>query len=127
VTIIFYLLPAILIYFSYRSFRGGIDYLNYFKKELRKPRSSFAPFATIICPCKRHDDGLALNLARLFEQDYPSYEIIFVVDDENDPAVSVIKNAFTQRLKDIETRHRSESDRLQPKGRESSRGHFAYG
>jgi cellulose synthase/poly-beta-1,6-N-acetylglucosamine synthase-like glycosyltransferase len=80
----------LLIYFSYRSFRAGIDYLNYFKQEIAKTRSNFAPFATVICPCKGEEDGLKSNLESLFEMDYPAYEIVFVVHDENDPAVQVI-------------------------------------
>lgn len=98
-SIIFYILAFLLILFSYRSFRGGIDYLNYFKQALAKPRSEYTPFATIICPCKGLDAALADNLAKLFEQDYPAYEVIFVVDDENDPAVTVIKNVPRNDLK----------------------------
>lgn len=89
--IFFYLLAGLLIFFSYRSLRGGIDYLNYFKQELAKPRSNFTPYATIIAPCKRLDDGLCDNLRSLVEQDYPEYEVLFVVDDKEDPAVAVIE------------------------------------
>ena len=80
-----------LLFLSYRSFRGGLGYLRYVKAELGKDRSSFTPFASIIVPCKGLDEGLKENLAALHQQDYPSYEVIFVVDDENDPAVSVIE------------------------------------
>jgi len=90
-TFVFYILAAMLVFLSYRSLRGGIDYLDYFKKELAKPPSDYAPFATVIAPCKGMDDGLEENLAALLEQDYPNYEVIFVVDDKNDPAVSVIE------------------------------------
>jgi len=83
-TFVFYILAAMLVFLSYRSLRGGIDYLDYFKKELAKPPSDYAPFATVIAPCKGMDDGLEENLAALLEQDYPNYEVIFVVDDKND-------------------------------------------
>ncbi|PYS85801.1 MAG: hypothetical protein DMF62_17870 [Acidobacteria bacterium] len=96
---VFYTLATLLILLSYRSFRGGLDYLGYFRKELDKSHSEYTPFATIICPCKGLDAGLAENLARLFEQDYPACEVIFVVDDENDTAVSVIKDASRNDLK----------------------------
>lgn len=88
---VFYIFATLLIYLSYKSFRGGIDYLNYFKTELAKPRSEFTPFATIIAPCKGLDEGLAENLSALDEQDYPEYEVIFVVDDDADPAVPAIR------------------------------------
>ncbi len=87
----YYLAAALLIYLSYKSLRGGIDYLNYFKSELAKPRSQFTPFATIIAPCKGLDEGLTANLHALTIQDHPAYEVIFVVDDKRDAAVSVIE------------------------------------
>ncbi|MDQ3220228.1 MAG: glycosyltransferase, partial [Acidobacteriota bacterium] len=63
----------------------------YFKSELAKPCSEFTPFASIIAPCKGLDADLDENLSALFRQDYPKYEVIFVVDYENDKAVSVIR------------------------------------
>lgn len=89
--IIFYIFAAILIYFSLKSLRGGIDYLAFFRSELSKPLPGRAPFAAVIVPCKGIDDGLEENLNALFQQDHPDYEIVFVVDDENDPAVEVIR------------------------------------
>lgn len=87
----FYFFAAFLVYLSYKSFRGGFDYLNYFKKELAKPESDFAPFVSIIAPCRGVDAGMKENLVKLFEQDYPEYEIVFVVDDERDEAVKIIE------------------------------------
>jgi cellulose synthase/poly-beta-1,6-N-acetylglucosamine synthase-like glycosyltransferase len=88
----FYILAAMLIYFSFKSFRGGINYLNYFRQELAKPPSNFAPIATVIVPCKGLDQGLKENLTALLVQDYPNYEVVFVVDDERDEAVAVIRS-----------------------------------
>ena len=89
---VFYILAAVLIYFSFRSFRGGIDYLHYFKKELGRPISDYTPFASIIVPCKGLDQGLRQNLLALMEQDFPGYEVIFVVDNDADPAVPIIND-----------------------------------
>ena len=86
----YYILSALLIYLSYKSFRGGIAYYNYFKSELSTPVSSFTPFVTVIAPCKGLDDGLQENLRALLEQDYPEHEVIFVVDSADDPATEVI-------------------------------------
>ena len=89
---VFYFFAAILIFLGYKSFRGGIEYLNYFKRELAKPKSSYKLFASIFVPCRGIDDDLEENLSAIFRQDYPNYEIIFAVDDKNDKAVSIIKN-----------------------------------
>ncbi|MEP6849203.1 MAG: glycosyltransferase family 2 protein [Acidobacteriota bacterium] len=66
-------------------------YLAYFKSELGRKPSAFTPFASIVAPCKGIDEGLEENLAALHRQTYPAYEVIFVVDNEDDPAVSVIE------------------------------------
>ncbi len=93
---IFYILAAVLVWFSYKSFRGGIAYLKYFKRELAKSRSAYTPFTTVIAPYKGLDDGLEGNILALLEQDYPGYETIFVVDAEDDPAVSILNNLVTE-------------------------------
>ena len=80
---VFYFFAAILILLSFRSFRGGIDYLRFFKTELAKPTPGFTPFVTVIAPCRGLDKGLDENLRALCEQDYPEYEIVFVVDHKN--------------------------------------------
>lgn len=88
----FYFFALILVFLGYKSLRGGIDYLNYFKKELAKPQSNFTPFCSIIVPCRGLDEDLETNLAALFRQNYPQFEILFVVDDEKDESVKIIKN-----------------------------------
>ena len=91
-TIAFYILAALLVYLSYRSLRGGFDYLEYFRRELAKPKSEYFPFVTIITPCKGVDAGMAENFQAVLHQGNGEYEVIFVVDDVNDPAVSVIED-----------------------------------
>jgi cellulose synthase/poly-beta-1,6-N-acetylglucosamine synthase-like glycosyltransferase len=93
---VLYILAMILVWFSYRSFRGGVEYLRYFKQELARPLSEWVPFATVIAPCKGLDEGLKKNLQALLAQDYPAYEVVFVVDDEADPAVSVITEIISR-------------------------------
>lgn len=89
--LVFYFFAAVLVFLSYKSFRGGIDYLEFFKRELSKPASTYTPFCSIIVPCRGLDADLRENLAALFLQEFPRYEIVFAVDDENDRAAPVIK------------------------------------
>ncbi len=88
---VFYFFASILVFLGYKSLRGGIDYLNYFKKELAKPQSKFTPFCSIIAPCRGLDEDLQINLDALFQQNFPQFEILFVVDGEEDEAVKVIR------------------------------------
>lgn len=101
---IFYIFAAVLIFFSYKSFRGGIDYLNFFKKELAKPKSNFTPFVSIIAPCRGLDEELEENLTALFWQDFSNYEVIFVVDDEKDEAVKVIEKVSREGAKNAKSK-----------------------
>ena len=97
--IVFYFLAAVLIFLSYKSFRGGINYLEYFKQEISKPKSNYVPFASIIAPCRGIDEDLRENLSALFRQDYPNYEVIFVVDEKTDEAVKIIEELVEQTTK----------------------------
>ncbi len=90
----FYLFATLLVFLGYKSLCGGIDWLNYFKNELSKPKSNFTPFASIIVPCCGLDSDLFENLSAHFKQNYPNYEVIFVVDDENDEAAKLINSKF---------------------------------
>lgn len=102
---VFYFFATILVWLSFKSFRGGITYLRYFREELAKPRSTFTPFVTVIVPCRGLDDGLDQNLTALLTQDFPIFEVIFVVDDANDLAVPVIERVSTENGSDRGSGH----------------------
>lgn len=89
---VFYFFAAVLVFLGYKSLRGGINYLAFFRRELARPDSIYTPFCSVIVPCRGLDADLSENLAALFRQkNYPRYEIVLVVDDERDEAVEVIK------------------------------------
>lgn len=87
----FYFFAVVLVVLGCQSLRGGIYYLRFFRRELSKPETDFAPFASIIAPCRGVDQNLRENLTALFLQNYPNYEVIFAVDDKDDESVRVIK------------------------------------
>jgi len=101
---IFYFFAAVLILLSFNSFRGGLVYLRFFESELAKPRSDFTPFVTVIAPCRGIDAGLEENLQALLALDYPSYEVIFVVDDPMDPAFSLCDNSSRKSATAVKTK-----------------------
>jgi cellulose synthase/poly-beta-1,6-N-acetylglucosamine synthase-like glycosyltransferase len=85
--LVFYVFAVLVLWQSLVSLRGGFRYLDFFRRELRRPPAPYAPFATIFVPCRGLDEGLRENFAALFAQDYPAYEIIFVSDRRDDPAL----------------------------------------
>ena len=99
--IIYYILAAFLIYLSYKSFRGGIEYLRYFKTELAKPLPADTPYATIFVPCRGVDQEMLENLDALLSQDYENYEVVFILDDEKDEAAAVIESAWREARRQV--------------------------
>ncbi len=60
----------------------------------------FSPPISVLKPLKGLDDNLFDNLASFCHQDYPQYEIIFSLQNENDPACKVarlIKDKYPER------------------------------
>jgi cellulose synthase/poly-beta-1,6-N-acetylglucosamine synthase-like glycosyltransferase len=55
-------------------------------------------------PCRGLDQNLHENLTALFSQNYPNYEVIFVVDDENDESVKIIKEVSRQGVKQAKSK-----------------------
>jgi cellulose synthase/poly-beta-1,6-N-acetylglucosamine synthase-like glycosyltransferase len=98
---IFYFLAALLIFLSYKSFRGGIDYFKFFSQEIIQKESDFTPFVSVIVPCRGLDEDLEKNLSALFRQDFPHYEVIFVIDSETDEAFSVIGKVLRSKAEKI--------------------------
>jgi cellulose synthase/poly-beta-1,6-N-acetylglucosamine synthase-like glycosyltransferase len=88
---VFYFFSIIAIWLGFESLRGGVRYLRYVKSELSKPLADFTPRVSIIAPCRGLDQGLKENLEKLFLQDYPEYEIVFVTDSARDESLTVIE------------------------------------
>lgn len=91
----FYFFATLLLLQALISLRGGTRYLGYFRRELSKPRRHYAPYASVIVPCRGLDQHLRENLDALCRQSYPAFEIIFVVDSAHDPAREVIEQVRT--------------------------------
>lgn len=87
--LVYYFFAALVLWQSIVSLRGGVRYLAYVRRELEARRSLYMPFASVVVPCRGLDQGLRANLSALFAQHYPAYEIIFVSDGADDPALAV--------------------------------------
>ena len=91
--LVFYFFAAISIWLGLVSLRSGVRFVRYLQTELAGQHEHFTPFVTVFMPMRGVDDGLRENVAAIFRQDYPSFEIIFVVDRSDDPALAVVENA----------------------------------
>ncbi|HCX29065.1 MAG TPA: hypothetical protein DHU55_04720, partial [Blastocatellia bacterium] len=93
--LLFYFFAAIVIWLGILSLRGGINFAAYIRRETARPLPDFKPFASVIAPCRGLEDGLRENIAALFKQEYPAYEIVFVTDRADDPSLSVINELIS--------------------------------
>lgn len=91
--LVFYFFAVVLLWLGIVSLRGGFRYLSYFRRELSSPGPDYAPRASVIAPCRGLDQGFRENIAALFLQDYPAYEIIFVFDSAQDAALAVVEDS----------------------------------
>jgi cellulose synthase/poly-beta-1,6-N-acetylglucosamine synthase-like glycosyltransferase len=90
---LFYFFAVISIYLGVLSLRGGIRFARYLKTERSRQYPEFTPFVSVFLPLRGIDDGLRENIAAIFAQDYPAYEIVFISDSESDPAWPVVDDA----------------------------------
>ncbi|HKP37990.1 MAG TPA: glycosyltransferase [Pyrinomonadaceae bacterium] len=89
----FYFFAGVSIVLGLLSLRGGLRFVRYVQSELGKEIPDFTPFVTVFLPCRGIDDGLKENIASLFAQDYPAFEVVFVCDADDDPALGIIDEA----------------------------------
>jgi len=64
---------------SIAALRDGYRFLRYVRHSRQKPPGNFTPPAALIIPCKGVDADFEANLTRFLTQDYPNYQLIFVV------------------------------------------------
>jgi ceramide glucosyltransferase len=65
----------------------------------RKKPPFYRPPTALIIPCKGLDGHFASNIRSFFEQDYESYHLLFVVEDESDPAYRELHTLVQEQQK----------------------------
>jgi len=89
--VFFYFLAALSCWFGIQSLLNGLRYAAYLRRETSRALPQFHPFASVIAPGRGLEQGLSDNLRTLLDQDYPRYEVLFVFDALDDPAVRVVE------------------------------------
>jgi ceramide glucosyltransferase len=70
--------------------------LRFFKRERARVLPDFTPAVSVLKPVRGVDFGSHENFASFCRQEYPDYEILFAVNDDADPAVSLIRRIITE-------------------------------
>ncbi|HKU77175.1 MAG TPA: glycosyltransferase family 2 protein [Pyrinomonadaceae bacterium] len=99
--VVFYFLAALSIWFGIQSLLNGIRYAAYVRRETSRALPEFQPFVSVIAPGRGLEPGLRENLQTLLEQDYPRYEVLFVFDRADDPAIQIIGHGSSRLARTI--------------------------
>lgn len=87
---LYYFLAALSTWFGLQSLLSGIRYAAYVRRETSRPLPDFQPFVSVIAPGRGLEPGLIENLRPLVTQDYARYEVLFVFDAADDPAIRIV-------------------------------------
>ncbi|HSL53256.1 MAG TPA: glycosyltransferase family 2 protein, partial [Pyrinomonadaceae bacterium] len=87
---LYYFLAALSTWFGLQSLLSGIRYAAYVRRETSRPLPDFQPFVSVIAPGRGLEPGLIDNLRPLVAQDYARYEVLFVFDMGDDPAIRIV-------------------------------------
>jgi ceramide glucosyltransferase len=88
---LYYFLAALACWVGIQSLLGGFRYAAYVRRETNRKVPDFHPFVSVIVPGRGLERGLGGNLFTLLQQDYPRYEVLFVFDCADDPAIDLVK------------------------------------
>jgi ceramide glucosyltransferase len=69
---------------------------KFVRRKQRWTAGDFLPPISILKPVRGVDFGSYENFASFCQQDYPDYEILFGLNDENDPALPVIRRVIKE-------------------------------
>ena len=85
-TNVFWVLGFLLLVTSVAALRDGFRFLRYVRASRRQPLNNDRPSVTVVIPCKGLDSNLSVAAERFLSQQYPHFEVVFVVASEKDPA-----------------------------------------
>jgi cellulose synthase/poly-beta-1,6-N-acetylglucosamine synthase-like glycosyltransferase len=93
---LYYFLAALACWFGIQSLLSGVRFAAYVRRETSRAIPDYQPFVSVIAPGRGLEPGLNQNLQALLNQDYPRYEVLFVFDAADDPAVQVVEQIISR-------------------------------
>jgi cellulose synthase/poly-beta-1,6-N-acetylglucosamine synthase-like glycosyltransferase len=91
---IFWVLAVLLLAQSLAALFLTFGFLRYFRRSRSRPLGNFTPPVALLIPCKGLDPEFETNVERYLGQDYPHYQVIFVVASVDDPAYPVLRSCL---------------------------------
>lgn len=90
ITSIIFILCLILLAQSLLALVSGIGLARYARRHSTRRQLEYQPKAAVLVPCRGIDLEFEENLRPLFLQNYGEYEIVFITENDQDPAYRVI-------------------------------------
>ncbi len=94
--IYYYIFIAIMLLADTAILVEAVRHIIYTRRNYKPKPRRYTPRAALISPCKGIDTTFEKNIRALFHQDYPDYEIIFVVQAVSDPAYEALEKLITE-------------------------------
>src|SRR5579863_4264032 len=91
----FYILVAAELLLSLWSLIQGFQWLAMARRRAGQHSGFFTPRVALLCPCRGIEPGLEENLNALIMQDYPNFEIFFVLARAEDNAATILRRVST--------------------------------
>jgi cellulose synthase/poly-beta-1,6-N-acetylglucosamine synthase-like glycosyltransferase len=91
----FYILVAAELLLSVWSLIQGFQWLAMARRRAGQHSGFFTPRVALLCPCRGIEPGLEENLSALIMQDYPNFEIFFILARAEDNAATILKRVST--------------------------------
>jgi len=89
---LYYFLAAVACWFGIQSLLNGVRFAAYVRRETSRSLPGFEPFVSVIAPTRGVEPGFVENVQPLLKQNYPSYEVLFVFDDPQDPSLEIARD-----------------------------------
>jgi hypothetical protein len=88
---IFWVLAVLLLAQSVAALFLTFKSLRYFRRSRSQPFNNFTPPVALIIPCKGLDPEFEFHVSCYLRQDYPHYQLVFVVASVDDPAYQALR------------------------------------
>src|SRR5438552_18429071 len=92
-----YVLGALAIVQGLLTFLDGIRSARHMRTFRPKPHGNRDRIA-VFCPCKGIDPEFEKNIRSILDQDYPNYDVTFIVESADDPAVAVLRSIGAKNI-----------------------------
>jgi hypothetical protein len=111
---IFWVLAILLLAQSVAALFGTFNFLRFMRRSRSRPLNNFTPPVALIIACKGLEADFEANVSSYLCQDYPYYQVVFVVASLDDPAYQALRTRLETASKN---KQNAEAEAVGPRAR----------